>query len=270
MVSVGLASMSTGPLDLFPNPISPVLFGIGLGLFAVTMPLLKRQLLTPSIADPKALPKVPGRSKVRLLSRSSDKDGLLRRYDLAFADLKDQREALGRASAFERLKPIVFELGPELQAWRGEARLRVYLLLKEIAKDFDDPDVSKASTGLLVFVLSKGGPSAVDLARPLFYEKVSSMYADPSCRQIRFVPRLLLLLDNFEKERVETMTIDAIHFWEDQRFEASAEYLGFESLRGSEVQTGLKELLGKEISKAELANNESALARASELYSSFA
>jgi hypothetical protein len=92
------------------------------------------------------------------------------------------------------------------------------------------------------------------------------MYDDPGFKEAKFVPRLLLLLDNFSKERIEAVTIDAIHLWDDGKFKASGEYIGFESIPDNEAQSELKGLLGKEMSKAQKDKDRSALTRASELY----
>lgn len=99
-----------------------------------------------------------------------------------------RRGTASRLEALERLKPIIYGLSADIVAWTGDARIRVYMLLKEIANDIDDPAYAKASLGVLVLILLKGGKSAVEMAKPMFREKIHRMYNEREYERERFLP----------------------------------------------------------------------------------
>lgn len=190
----------------------------------------------------------------------------LLRYDRAFTEMLGRHGTYSRSEALERIKPIVYQLSPEIKAWTGDARIRVYLLMKELAKDLDNPASSKASLDLLFLLLSKGGNSAMEMARPMLQEKIQQMYSKSTHENERFLPRLLLMLDDYDPQAVEKLTRDAIHAWGDDKFSAAWEYLGLDELRERGLRNKLKGILGEEIAKAGTERNTTALNRAVELY----
>jgi hypothetical protein len=164
------------------------------------------------------------------------------------------------------MKPIIYQLSPDIKAWTGDARIRMYLLLQELRKDLDDPSCSRQVLDLLFLILSKGGSSAVEMARPMFRERIQEMYSKSVHENERFLPRLLLMLDNYDAKAVENLTKDAIHVWGDERFSAAWEYLGLEDLRERGLRNRLKGVLGGEIARAGTDGDMTALNRAVELY----
>ena len=76
------------------------------------------------------------------------------------------------------------------------------------------------------------------------------MYGDPTYEKERFLPRLLLVLEDYDPQLVENLTKDAIHVWGDERFRASWEYLGLDELRARGVRSKVKGFLGGEIARA--------------------
>ena len=92
--------------------------------------------------------------------KSLDKERLLKRYDRAFAEMMSRHGAKSRLETLEKIKPLIYELSPDIRAWTGDMRIRVYMLMQEIAKDLNDPTYARASLGILVLVLMKGGNSA--------------------------------------------------------------------------------------------------------------
>jgi hypothetical protein len=162
--SAAIISMSSYLLDVFPAPYDPVLLG-GAGLLAATAMVMRgsRGKAT-QVAFVGALPGMPAEAHVKP-TQANGKDleraKLLSRYDRAFAELMSRQETVSRSESLERLKPILYELSPELKAWTGDARLRVYLLMQQILKDLEDPTHATASLDLLVLILSKGGRSAL-------------------------------------------------------------------------------------------------------------
>ncbi len=215
-----------------------------------------------------ALPGVPEETEVKAPSspKSVEKEKLLKRYDRAFSQLRSRGGANSRAEALERMRPVIYELSPEIKAWTGDMRIRACLLMKEIAKNLDDPESAKAGLALLVLILSKGGSSAMEIARPIFMEKVRKMYLDPKHENERFLPRLLLMLEDYEPKRVERLAKEAIHIWPDSLFSAAGDYLGFDELAQRGLRKSMKGLLGGEIAKAGLVGDRTALNRAVELY----
>jgi hypothetical protein len=175
-------------------------------------------------------------------------------------------EPKSRSESLERLKPIICELSPDTKAWSGDVRLRVFLLLQEIAKDLDDPTTMSSSLGLLVLMLSKGGKSASEMARPILGERIRKMYADPACATERFLPRLMLVLEDYDPQLVENLTKEAIHVWGDDRFKAAWEFLGLDELRARGLRGKVKDFLGGEIARAGNNRDTTALNRAVELY----
>ena len=214
------------------------------------------------------LPGVPAkRAKAPLAKpRSLEKERLLKRYDGAFAEMLSRQGAKSRLDTLEKIKPLIYELSPDIRAWAGDMRLRVYMLMQEIAKDLDDPAYAKSSLGILVLILMKGGNSALEMARPIFSERIHKMYDDPQYESERFLPRLLLMLDDYNPQRVKQVAKEAIHVWNDGRFQATRSYLGFEELQDRSLRNSVKGMLGGEIAQAGVDGDRTALDRAVELY----
>ncbi len=198
--------------------------------------------------------------------KSLEKERLMKRYDRAFAEMLSRQGSRSRLETLEKMKPLIYELSPDIRAWTGDMRIRVYMLLQEIAKGLSDPAYARASLGVLVLVLTKGGNSALEMARPIFSERIRKMYEDPQYENERFLPRLLLMLDDYNPQRVKQMTKEAIHVWNDGRFEAARQYLGFEELPDRDLRNTVKGLLGGEIAQAGVDGDMAALDRAVELY----
>jgi len=276
--SVAILSMASYTLNVLPNPYNSVVFGLGAGLLAATVarPRIKLRLARKkrSSAPVGVVGALPGVSADAHGSHrlgnvdSLDKKQLLRRYDRAFGELVSHSGAESRSETLERLKPIICELSPDLKAWSGDARLRVYMLLQEIAKDLDDTSTANASLGLLVLILLKGGKSASEMARPILGEKIRKMYGDPAYAKERFLPRLMLVLDDYDPQLVENLTKDAIHVWGEDQFSAAWEYLGLDELRARGVRGKVKDFLGAEIARAGNERDATTLNRAVELYHS--
>ncbi len=195
-----------------------------------------------------------------------EKQMLLRRYDAAFAEVLTIQGTESRSRALDRLRPILYELSPDIKAWSGDARLRAYLLMQAIAKDIENPSYTSASMSLLVLILSRGGPCAVEMAKPIFEEKIRAMYKDSRYEKERFLPRLLMELSDYDPKQVEGLAKDAIHLWSDEQFAAASGYLGFDELRAECLRNRLKGVLGAEIAQAGTARDTSALNRAVDLY----
>ncbi len=268
--SAAILTMSSYLLDVFPAPYNSVVFGGGAGVLTATALVTRRRHKKAApIGAADALPGMPAEPYVKPTQANGkdlEKAKLLRRYDRAFAELMSRHGAASKSVGLERLKPLLYELSPELKAWTGDARLRVYLLMQEILRDLDEPAHAKAGLELLVLILSKGGSSALEMARPMFREKVLEMYGKPTYKEERFLPRLLLLLDDYDPQRLEKLTIDAIHVWGDEQFAAAGEYLGFEELKERGLRCKLKAFLGSEIARAGNERDRTALDRAVELY----
>ena len=269
--SVGIVSMFSYLLDVLPAPYNSVVFGGGVGLFAATAVAgvnVSRNTSSP-IGSVGELPGVSGDSRGgarKGQGKTLDKAQLLRKYDRAFAQVITLDGAESRSEALERLKPILYELSPDIKAWSGDARLRAFLLMQAVAKDLENPSLTSASLSLIVMILSKGGTCAVEMAKPIFGEKIRKMYDDPKYKKERFLPRLLLELGDYDSQQVESLAKDAIHVWGDEQFAAASEYLGFDELRQRPLRNKLKGILGAEIANAGFDKDRTALNRAIELY----
>ena len=269
--SVAIVSMPSYLFDVLPAPYNSVVFGGGAGLFAATAAVganVSRRGSAP-IGVVGTLPGVSGDGHGKHRQdhgRPLDRAQLLKKYDRAFTEVLTLNEAGSRSEALERLKPILYELSPDIKAWSGDARLRAYLLMQAIAKDLENPSYTSATLSLLVMILSKGGACAVEMAKPIFGEKIRKMYGDPRYGKERFLPRLLLELGDYDPGQVESLAKDAIHAWGDEQFAAASEYLGFGELREKCLRNKLKGFLGAEIANAGLEKDRAALNRAVELY----
>jgi hypothetical protein len=269
--SVGVISMYSYMLDFIPAPYGSLVLGGGAGLLTATAvgTMVKRKGAIGVIG---ALPGMPVKfAKSRKKSsnvnvKDQEKERLLRKYDKAFTELMERQGSAARSENLERMKPIIYELSSELKAWTGDARLRAYLLMKALAEDLDDPNLVKASLGLLLLFLSKGGSSALEMARPMFRDKIKEMYAKNNNESQRFLPRLLLMLDDYELKGVESLTKDAIHTWGEEQFRAASEYLGFDELKERGLRGEMKTFLRSEIERAGNDMDRIALERAVELY----
>jgi hypothetical protein len=198
--------------------------------------------------------------------KSLEKERLLKRYDRAFSEMLSRQGPRSRMETLERMKPLIFDLSTDIRAWTGDMRIRVYMLLQEIARDLDNPACARASLGILMLILTRGGSSALEMARPMFAEKIHKMYNDPQYENERFLPRLLLMMDDYNPKRVKEVAEEAIHVWNDDRFEAARPYLGFEDLTDRELRNTVKGMLGSEIARAGVDGDRTALDRAVELY----
>ncbi len=270
VASVAIFSMYSFSLDFLPEPYNSLLFGGGAGALAVTAVAASGRGKKSDVKGVVgALPGVSfGRSSKSAGSpkKPVERDMLIRKYDRAFTEMLSRHGSLSRSEALERMKPIIYQLSPDLKAWTGDARVRMYLLLQELAKDLENPSSAKASLDLLFLVLSKGGQAAVEMARPMFREKIQAMYGKSKHENERFLPRLMLMLDDYDSAAVENLTKDAIHVWGDDRFKVAWEYLGLEELKERGLRNRLKGLLGEEIARAGNERNTTALNRAVELY----
>ena len=221
-----------------------------------------------SVGEVGALPGVPKRrrgasSKPR--GKPAEKERFMRRYDRLFAEMQSLHGPRSRMEILEKMKPMMYELSPDIRAWTGDVRIRIYLLMQEIAKDLDNPTYARASLGLLVLILSNGGNSAVEMARPILGEKIQAMHGDARYESERFLPRLLLMLDGLDSQHIEKLAGEAIHTWSDDRFRASGDFLGLE-VREKGLRNRVKGILGGEIAKTGNAKDMTALNRAVELY----
>ncbi len=232
LASIAVVSMSS--MDLVPAPYNSVLFGGGAGLLAATAMALKvKHKKSQPIGAVGVLPGVPAEHRGRSPQRNRKAPGEgadPKKVRQGLAELVSCYAPASRAAILERLKPIIYELTPEIRSWSGDVRLRVYLLMQEMAPDLSDPRLAKASLGLLVQILSKGGESALEMARPMFQQKIVEMYGRPEYDDEPFLPRVMLMLEDYEQHRVENVMRDAIHVWRNGQFRAASEYLGFDEL----------------------------------------
>jgi len=265
MAAAALASISF--FEVLPAPFNSVAVGGGVGMLAATS-ILERSRRRSNAWGDAGLPTVPkgGKGPRGASMRTIDDARLLKKFDKLFAKFKSHEDSSAKAAALEELKPVVFALSSEIRAWRGDTRLRMFMLMSEIASNFDDKALVSPMVALLVSILSKGGESSLEVAKPMFRERVSAMYANPDFKNERFLPRLMLILDCFEEAIVERMAREAIHQWDEERFKASGEFLGFEELGPMAERDKLKAMLGQEISRAGLDQDNRALDRAVELY----
>ena len=268
LASIAVVSMYS--VDLVPAPYNSVLFGGGAGLLAATAMAAKiKHKKSQPIGAVGVLPRVPSEHRGRspnATGKPLERARILRNFDRAFAELASCYAPASRAAILERLKPIIYELTPEIRSWSGDVRLRVYLLMQEMAPDLSDPRLAKASLGLLVQILSKGGESALEMARPMFQQKIVEMYGRPEYDDEPFLPRVMLMLEDYEQHRVENVMRDAIHVWRNGQFRAASEYLGFDELALKGMKGKFRSFIRGEIVNAGNERNAVAAARAIELY----
>jgi hypothetical protein len=268
LASLGIVSMGSLMFDVIPAPFNTLVFGGGTGLLAASVAVTQRKRSEP-VGDVGVLPGVPAKNNAKAPAspkKAIDKQRLLKKYDKAFAQMLSRHGTIPRSETVERMKPILYELSPDIKAWSGDTRIRMYLLMQELAKDLNDPATARASLGLLHMILTRGGSSALETARPIFREKILSMYQDPKYEDERFLPRLMLMMDDYDPNRVESLTRDAIHVWGEERFKAASGFLGFEELQERGLRSRMKGLLGGEIARAGTEFDRTALNRAVELY----
>jgi hypothetical protein len=266
--SVAVISVYSYSMDFLPEPYNTAVFGGGAGLIAAVMVASQARGGSLPIGVVGQLPGVPAKvGRAQLTSpKPLAKERLIRKYDRAFTEMLTRHNSRSRSEEFELMKPIIYELSPELRAWTGDARVRMYLLMQEISKELGNPSSAKASLDLLYLILSKGGSSALEMARPMFRERIQEMYAKSARANAKFLPRLMLMLDDYDPKAVETLTKDAIHVWDDEKFSGAWEYLGLEELKERGLRNRLKGILGGEIARAGIERDTTALNRAVELY----
>lgn len=106
----------------------------------------------------------------------------------------------------------------------------------------------------------------MEMAKPMVQEKIQLLYAKSAHENERFLPRLLLMMQDYDPQTVERLAREAIHAWGDERFSAAWQYLGLDELRERGLRNRLKGVLGEEIAKAGTERDIIALNRAVELY----
>jgi hypothetical protein len=213
-----------------------------------------------------AVPAYRGGTSRSAKRRIVEKETTMNRYYKAFTEMLSRQRPQSTMETIEGVDPILDELSPDMKAWTGDLRIRVYMLMQEMAKDLDDPAYAGASLGLLALILSRGGDSALDVARPIFREKIHSMYRDTTYEGERFLPRLELLLEGFDTKHIEKLAKEAIHGWGDDRFRAAGDFLGHDELEAKGLRKHVKGFLLREIAKAGNDKDMTALDRAVELY----
>ncbi len=267
VAGLGVASMYSYSVDMVPEPYNSLMLGGGAGLVAATVVTAqvrqgKKDNETSSEGSQSAKErKTPAKQKSKAPQQSAMKS-----FDVAFHKLVSRQPDSSRVELLDSFTSIINRLSLEIAAWTGDMRIRVYLLLQEIAKDVDDPTRAKASLGLIDLILSKGGPSALEMARPMFAETILRMYTDPRFDEDKFVPRLHLMMEGYEAKSVEKVTREAIHTWSAKRFSAAGAYLGLEGLAERGIRQRVKNVLRTEITNAGLAHDGPAAHRAIELY----
>jgi hypothetical protein len=270
MASVAIVSMYSFSLDFLPEPYNSLLLGGGAGVLAATAVAAsgrgKKRKAVGVVGELPGVPAEKSRKSPRSAGKPAERELLMRRYDKAFTEMLTRHDGESRSDVLERMRPIIYQLSPDIKAWTGDARIRMYLLLQELSKDLDNPSCSTRALDVLFLVLSKGGSAAVEMARPMFREKIQAMYDKSAHENERFLPRLLLMLDDYDPAAVENLTKDAIYVWGDDRFRTACEYLGLETMRERGLRSRVKGLIGAEITKAGNGGNVTALCRAMDLY----
>ncbi len=153
-----------------------------------------------------------------------------------------------------------------LQAWTGDVRLRVHLLTREMLHDVENEASARASMGLLLLILSKGGRSALEMIRPIVQEKVVSMYAKPDYQSERFLPRLMLMLDDFSLEPRGGGHEERHTLLERRAVQRGKRVLGVRRAKKRGLRSWMRGMLANEIARAGVERDRSALKRAVDLY----
>ena len=197
---------------------------------------------------------------------SLERQMLLNQYDRAFTELMSRLGPGPKSEILETLNPILNQLSPELRAWSGDARLRAHLLMKEILKVLDDPACTASSLGILALLLSEGGVSALEMARPMFKDKVLAMYREPKFVNEWTVPRVLLMLEDYDPKLLESLMKDMIHTWDEERFNSAHHLIASKEIEQRGLKGSMKGFLRGEIARTGNERDNTGLERAVELY----
>lgn len=184
----------------------------------------------------------------------------------AFGAVRSRLGGRSKPDDFARTKHVIYELSPDVQEWDAATRELVYLVMQEIAADLSRPSSERKSLALLYTILTRGGKQAAEMGRPIFYEKVRAMYAEPCHKTEPFLPRVLLILAGYDAHEVENVTREAIHCWGDEQFRAARGFLSASELERNGLRGAIKSYLSGEIAQAGNHLDRTALNRALELY----
>ncbi len=143
----------------------------------------------------------------------------VRNFDAVFPAVEGSLNPDNKAQAMRRIGPALYELTQHLPKWSGEARLRVFYLIKNLAPDTIRPRDATTYVGLFILMLRNGGEESVEMVKPFFLDKILAMSGDERYAKTKFLAASLLFLNQFEHEYSKKLADEAIHLWSDERFQ---------------------------------------------------
>lgn len=177
-----------------------------------------------------------------------------------------RRRELSRSEPSDVVNDVIYDLSSDPSTWTHETEERVNLMLMAISAELGETASARSSLSLLFVVLSRGGEKAVEMARPLFLERIQAMAHDPRHKNERFLHRILLMLEDYSPGRVNSVTREAIHLWGEEHFRSAGGFLGRRELHQRGLTPSVKGILGREIEEAGNRSDWEALRRALDLY----
>ena len=143
----------------------------------------------------------------------------VRNFDAAFPAVERELDSDRKAIALRRLAPALYELTQHMPKWSGEARLRAFYLIKNLAPDLIRPGDATTYVATLILILRHGGEESVEMVKPFFLDKILAMSADERYAKTKFLAASLLLLHSFEPDFSKTLADGALHLWSEDRFQ---------------------------------------------------
>ena len=143
----------------------------------------------------------------------------VRNFDAVFPAVERELDPEKKAITLRRLGPPLYELTQHMPKWSGEARLRVFYLIKNMAPDAIRPRDASTYVATLILMLRNGGEESIEMVSPFFLDKILAMSGDERYAKTKFLAASLLLLHAFEPEYSKKLAGEACNFWSEDRFE---------------------------------------------------
>jgi hypothetical protein len=254
--ALGIAVSVTGIMTGLP---SSLLMGVSAGVIISTLTVDRAMK-----AFRPGMPEVPYATKqqqVKLDHKGEEpKDSeTLKEFDQALASMR--RKSGSSQQVVDTMDKAMSKLYAEYPEWDGEGRLRTYTVLKRVS-DLLDHDNASQFMAMTFRMLQSRNDEAADYTRTLLNGKVEKMYEDPQYQNMKYLAGTLIAVNRRQKEFVENIITDAIHLWSEPRFEALKPELKMLRTLEQEDKNSIRELVKKEMAKAQRANDPQVAARA--------
>ena len=205
LLSIGMAG--SGALPALTSSITE---GLGAGLLALAVTSSFAPFPSGPIGSVGVLPGVSRADELRGVSKSAEKRSYLSSLGRAIDVLQSSDDPEARLNAIYEARFALYRLSPELRRWSGEVRLRVFVLLKAVARDLDNLRDAPACLDVITLVLHTGGESAGEMVKSVLGDKVEQAARSGMFNLEPSMSKLLLTLHEYSYDMAQKSRADSI------------------------------------------------------------